>query len=272
MMWERVLTSIEVAQLARAARETAGTQPHLPFSTPWHVAGANMAYVVVTLVLYQVMRRGPEGVALPGVRPVMAVYNLVCVALAATVVYGVVSHKLVYPGSFVCNADAGTTPADHRLAWYFWLFYVQKYWEYADTLFFLLRRSFRQVSFLHVYHHASIAVVVGLIIPYAYAGDVYLPIILNACVHVLMYAHYFVTSLGWRGAWWAPYLTGLQLVQFVLIAAQALYAYAAGPRCGYPDFAKVLVLFYMASMLALFSHFFVRKYLGSKPKPKPKAA
>ena len=94
----------------------------------------------------------------------------------------------------------------------------------------------------------------------------FLPIVLNAFVHVLMYSHYFVTSLGFK-AWWAPYLTGLQLIQFILIAAQNWIAYQAGPTCGAPDFAKVVLFFYMGSMLALFGHFFYDKYISKGAKP-----
>lgn len=39
-------------------------------------------------------------------------------------------------------------------------YYAQKFLEYGDTIFFLLRKSFRQVTFLHIYHHVSITLVV----------------------------------------------------------------------------------------------------------------
>jgi len=40
------------------------------------------------------------------------------------------------------------------------VYYAQKFLEFGDTLFFLLRRSFRQLTPLHVYHHVSITLVV----------------------------------------------------------------------------------------------------------------
>jgi len=52
------------------------------------------------------------------------------------------------------------------------------------------------VTFLHLFHHSSITVVVGSILRYDYSGDMFLPILLNSVVHVLMYSHYFVTALG----------------------------------------------------------------------------
>ena len=57
----------------------------------------------------------------------------------------------------------------------------------------------------------------------------------------------------------------MQLSQFCLISAQSYLSYTAGPECGAPDWAKLLMILYMASMLVcvdapsieLFSLFFV---------------
>lgn len=46
--------------------------------------------------------------------------------------------------SFICNS---LPPGEHGLAKILCVFYLQKYMEYWDTYFFLLRRSFRQVGF-----------------------------------------------------------------------------------------------------------------------------
>lgn len=54
----------------------------------------------------------------------------------------------------------------------------------------------QQVTFLHLFHHSSITLVVGSILRFDYSGDMFLPIVLNSIVHVLMYSHYFVTALG----------------------------------------------------------------------------
>jgi elongation of very long chain fatty acids protein 4 len=35
-----------------------------------------------------------------------------------------------------------------------WWYFVSKGVEYLDTVFFILRKKFNQVSFLHVYHHS----------------------------------------------------------------------------------------------------------------------
>lgn len=53
-----------------------------------------------------------------------------------------------------------------------------------------------QVTFLHLFHHSSITVVVGSILPFDYNGDMYLPIMLNSANHMLVYLHYLLATLG----------------------------------------------------------------------------
>jgi elongation of very long chain fatty acids protein 4 len=165
------------------------------------------------------------------------VYNAICVFLAGYVVYGYAVYKLRHWDDlgFVCNDIHEPGEKGEWLAWVVWVFAMQKYWEFCDTFFFILRKNFNQVcmypppqtpvqrpaltkpllpfspfclhdvtltsfqvSFLHVYHHASITFVVGYLARYSYSGDVYLAPLLNACVHVCMYSHYLVTALGYR--------------------------------------------------------------------------
>merc|ERR550514_432019 len=176
-------------------------------------------------------------------------YGTSCGFLAGYVVYGMIRAKLSNPGRFACNPTDRTEDGEY-LAWVFWVFFAQKFWEFLDTFFFILRKSFRQVTFLHIFHHCSINIVVGLILPHDYNGDMFLSIFLNAVVHVLMYSHYLVTALGIK-SWWRQYLTSLQLLQFCAISVQSAIAYWTGPACGSPDFAKVLMVGYMGSMLVL---------------------
>jgi hypothetical protein len=42
---------------------------------------------------------------------------------------------------------------------------------------------------------------------------------------------------------------------------QTLYLINKGPSCGYPDFMKFAMMLYMFSMIGLFAHFFVHRYV-----------
>jgi elongation of very long chain fatty acids protein 4 len=148
-----------------------------------------------------------------------------------------------------------------------------KCFRYLDTVFFILKGSKRQVSFLHVYHHCSVTVVVWVYLTLmvdnvdAVTGestaDGYIPAFLNSFVHVLLYSHYFMRlkckHVGGATPWWPPYLTTLQLVQFFIIAV-AVAAAMILPSCQYPLWTKWLVAGYMATMVALFGQFFIKKY------------
>jgi hypothetical protein len=268
--WGAIAGSYRTAEAERLRRVAAGVQPDLPWMNPSVLVGANAFYLGMTFLLYFWMSRRTHPIDCVWMRPIMIVYNLSCVVLAGMVarLYLVAKSEYNYPAQFVCNAnqDLGeggylTDEGVRLVAYATWLFYAQKFWEFLDTWFFILRKSFRQVTFLHVFHHCSINIVVGLIGPHTYNGDMYLPIVLNACVHVLMYGHYLSALLHVK-SWWKPYLTTLQLTQFSLIALQ-MYLGIAG-SCGAHLYAKALLLAYMGSMLLLFGNFFLQTYVLRK--------
>ena len=193
----------------------------------------NVAYFVILLLLRWWMKDRDAY----NPRLFMQMYNLSCVVLAGISGVCIGLYKLNHiGGKFVCN-ERGTQlndTADGLLQWGFWFFYHQKFWEFLDTFIFMLRKSYRQVSFLHVFHHSSITFITALGVQYDASGDTYLASLLNSWVHVLMYGHYFLTSIGSTlSAPLRPYLTSIQLIQFLIILGQHFYAYAMGEDCGF---------------------------------------
>lgn len=257
---ERVVASFYEAQRLREERIKEGT--FLVYPTFEVALVGVFVYLVVTPLLYGWMSGRKEKFE---PKWAMSIYNLICVYLAGYVVYGIVAIKLNRPGRFVCNDQIVGTEEAEKMAWFMYVFFAQKFWEFLDTWFFILRKSFRQVSFLHIYHHASICIVVASCLHFDYWTDFYLPALLNSFVHVLMYFHYFLSGLGIKG-WWSQYLTSLQLIQFLIITFQNLLAIYYGPTCGIPEFSKVMMIFYMFSMLALFGKFYVDRYLSTGKK------
>lgn len=250
-------------------RVAAGTQPQLPLLSGNFLVCSNVVYLGFTLGLYLYMKAQPAPLQCRPFKGILLTYNFTCVVLAGYVVWGIGLKILENRYSFVCNETVTPrSPADDGSATFlanvFWVFYAQKFWEFLDTWFFIMRKSFRQVTFLHVFHHCSINIVVGMILPFEFNGDMYLPILLNAFVHVLMYSHYLVSALGFSTPW-KSYLTSLQLAQFVTIAAQSWISLSKGDSCGGPYFGKVLMVVYMGSMLVLFGNFFVNTYILKSP-------
>jgi elongation of very long chain fatty acids protein 4 len=269
----RLGSSYAAQQQLFEERVAAGRQPAMPATSTSFLLWANIGYLTLTFLLYAYMSRREQPFRCKPFKTILLVYNFLCVLLAGYVVWGIVTVLTSSPGHrFVCNPTVtpGSAEDDGNAAFMakvFWVFYAQKFWEFLDTLFFILRKSFRQVTFLHVFHHCSINIVVGLILPFEFNGDMYLPILLNATVHVLMYTHYLVSALGMSTPWKA-YLTSMQLVQFVCIATQSGISLYRGDSCGAPYFGKILMVAYMSSMLLLFGNFFLRAYVLKKPSTK----
>jgi len=270
-MWNRFSNSYIVEWDQWKDRVTRGTQPSQPFTSVQFLIIANVFYLGLTFVLHRYMHTR-NAFACKSFKKILLVYNFTCVLAAGYVAVGIIYVMRTYPYRFVCNPTVDPGSKDDPgysslMAHFFYVFYAQKFWEFLDTWFFLLRKSFRQVTFLHVFHHCSINIVVGLILPFEFNGDMYLPILLNAIVHVLMYSHYLVSALGLSTPW-KPYLTSMQLLQFMTIATQSTMSLSAGDPCGSPFFAKALMVAYMASMLLLFGNFFLHAYILKKPATK----
>ena len=137
----------------------------------------------------------------------------------------------------------------------------------VDTFFIIVGKKWRQLSFLHVYHHVSVFLCYWININVQYDGEVYLSIVLNGFIHTVMYTYYFIcmhTKVPETGKslniWWKSSLTSMQMIQFILMTSQATYVLMSGckeilPRVYFVYFA------YTISLLILFAHFFVRSYL-----------
>ncbi|KAK9808113.1 hypothetical protein WJX73_007786 [Symbiochloris irregularis] len=106
-----------------------------------------------------------------------------------------------------------------------WVCYISKAYEFMDTLIMILRKNDRQITFLHVYHHATTFFpCVWAMVNFGPGGDGYFICALNSFVHVLMYGYYLVTCLGYKPPKAIKKsITTVQMVQFALIFAQTLF-------------------------------------------------
>nr|XP_024657401.1 elongation of very long chain fatty acids protein 4-like [Maylandia zebra] len=110
-----------------------------------------------------------------------------------------------------------------------WRYFISKGIEYLDTVFFILRKKFNQVTFLHVYHHCSMFTLWWIGIKWVAGGQSFFGAHMNAMIHVLMYLYYSLASCGpkiQKYLWWKKYLTIIQMIQFhVTIGHTALSLY-----------------------------------------------
>ncbi|KAJ8603266.1 hypothetical protein CTAYLR_006943 [Chrysophaeum taylorii] len=163
--------------------------------------------------------------------------------------------------SVVCNAFSPTSPP---MAHVLWLFYISKVLDFADTVFIILGKKWKQLSFLHVYHHSTIFLMYWLNLHVNYDGDIYLTIILNGFIHTVMYTYYFV-SMHTKDIWWKKYLTLAQLTQFLCMNAQAIYILVT--NCSQsPPRVTAIYFAYIVSLFGLFLQFYIASYTKNKPK------
>jgi len=168
-----------------------------------------------------------------------------------------------------CNNYSRDDPPVANLLW---LFYVSKIWDFWDTIFIVLGKKWRQLSFLHVYHHFTIFLFYWLNANSTYDGDIFLTILLNGFIHTVMYTYYFIcmhTKDPKTGKslpiWWKSSLTSMQLIQFVTMMSQASYILVN--QCESASMrVTATYLGYILSLFFLFAQFFVNSYM--KPKSK----
>ncbi|CAG9463177.1 unnamed protein product [Pedinophyceae sp. YPF-701] len=151
------------------------------------------------------------------------------------------------------------SPMGQRLATVLYIHYLSKAYEFFDTVIMILKKNFRQVTFLHVYHHSlTFYPLWWITVRYAPGGEAWMVCALNSFIHVLMYSYYLLAGLGYK----PPYkqlVTRSQMFQFVLVVAQGTYTYATG--CARPRFVSVEMVAHGGILLLLFANFYVMTYL-----------
>lgn len=196
-------------------------------------------------------------------------YNLLQVAfnsyLFLAILHGYHATPVPHSSSWWHELERWTGLSQTTLSWQVHttqMYLVAKYVDWIDTLIIVLKKSRRQLSWLHCLHH--------LIMPWpVYAGMTVWPDVMilytyqnamNSFVHVLMYGYYFVHSLFPRIEKYKLLLTEFQLFQFfscMVVAAVSMTK---------PDFHWFGWSIYMAISL-LMIRMFASFYAQDRKKP-----
>ncbi|CAH1108370.1 unnamed protein product [Psylliodes chrysocephalus] len=120
------------------------------------------------------------------------------------------------------HCDNGET--SEQTKGYSYYFHLSKYTDLIDTIIFLLRKKYSQVSVLHVYHHSTMPFWTWMCVKYNPCGRLTFHALLNSFVHIVMYTYYLLSAFGPRirkYVWWKKYVTMCQMVQLVLTSLHA---------------------------------------------------
>ncbi|KAG1698499.1 hypothetical protein DVH05_015038 [Phytophthora capsici] len=193
--------------------------------------------------------------------PLQFLYNPLQVVLCSYMCMeaGILAYRNGYSAT-PCNAFNAEKPVMGNVMY---MFYLSKILDFFDTIFIILGKKWKQLSFLHVYHHLTIFAIYFMNFRVAYDGDIYATIILNGFIHTIMYMYYFV-SAHTRDIWWKKYLTAMQLIQFVTMNVQG-YLMVSRSCENFPHKVPVIYLVYIQSLFWLFMNFFIKSYC-SKPR------
>lgn len=235
-----------------------------PLMVPHHLLLIILAYLSFVSVAVPLFTAAKFSIKL---KPIMRLYNAFMVVLSAYM--GTKSILLARESNdtlFCVPLAAGT--AGEEMAQLVWIFTYSKVIEFLDTVFMIFEGRMRQVSFLHVYHHFTILSYWFTILWMTPGSDAYFSLAGNSYIHVLMYGYYLLASFGYS-PWWKYYITKAQIFQFCCFCVQSVYVgyVMTQAKCDFPDVLSRGLLWYMLTLIALFTHFLVtNKGKGKKKK------
>ncbi|KAK6634815.1 hypothetical protein RUM44_000062 [Polyplax serrata] len=203
------------------------------------------------------------------------IYNVIQVVLCGWLTFE--SFRITFGPNGYYNwscqpMDTSLSPVAVRVATLTWIYYMIKILDLLDTVFFVMRKKFNQISFLHYYHHMGILILGYMGSTYYPDGQNFIIVPLNSFVHCFMYAYYFLTNYSpayKKKIWWKKHITQLQIAQFLLIIIQGVKTFTV-PGCSYPKFPVVLMLPQLVLILWLFCDFYYNAYI--KPKSNVKTS
>ncbi|KAL3270861.1 hypothetical protein HHI36_021379 [Cryptolaemus montrouzieri] len=169
---------------------------------------------------------------------------------------------------FCSPVDYSDTP-ESRLEldlvnWY----YLLKVYDLLDTVFFVLRKRERQITFLHLYHHAMMVTFPWIGAKFVPGGSTIYIGVFNVIVHIVMYFYYAITlwnSGSKKNLWWKKHLTQLQLLQFFSLASMAI-AILLNKDCSFPKGIVLLALVQNSFLIFLFGKFYYFAYIAPSNK------
>jgi len=237
-----------------------------PMSTWTAVSTAVVSYLAIVFGLREFMKDMPP----LSLRKFFRVHNAF-LSVSSLALLALMMEEILKLWYYVGPYEAFCAPASwtRRLEFYYMINHCLKFVEFLDTVFLVLKK--RPLSFLHVFHHSTTAILTFAQFEARFSGS-WSVICLNLAVHVVMYYYYFATA-GGANIWWKKHLTTMQIVQFVFdifLFGFGMYQHFAftywpylphlGDCAGDAKFA-VFGCALIASFLGLFANFYLQTYM-----------
>jgi elongation of very long chain fatty acids protein 4 len=198
----------------------------------------------------------------------ITIYNLICVCLNFYITFELLINTVGHYNWHCQPVDISRNEGPMRIASGVWWFYFSKFIEMLDSVFFILKGNYNQLSFLHVYHHSTMFMYFWIVARFLPGGNSVFACAINSTVHVFMYGYYFLSSLGpevRKYLGWKKYLTMMQIAQF-WICNYFLVSAAMYGSCGFPMWLVYSMIAYMSSFIILFGNFYLMNYIKKGQK------
>ncbi|XP_063531938.1 very long chain fatty acid elongase 7-like [Cydia strobilella] len=199
----------------------------------------------------------------------IVVYNVSQVLMSIFLVYEGLVSGWWDDYNFSCQpVDYSDSPKAKRMAATVWWYFMAKIIELLDTIFFVLRKKNRQISFLHLYHHFMMPICAWIGVKFLPGGHGTLLGVINSFIHIIMYTYYLISGLGpqyQKYLWWKKHVTTLQLIQFCIIFYHN-FSVMFGD-CNYPKGINFLLSLNAGLFLYMFGNFYYQNYVKINRKP-----
>jgi len=185
----------------------------------------------------------------------MQFYNLSQIILNIYMICGIYKYTFI---STKTNLFGINLMYNSNIEYYVFVHYLSKYFDYIDTIFIILKKADRQLTFLHVYHHSTIGIIWGSLLYIGHGnGTVMFGCLINSIIHTLMYSHYLCASFGIYNPF-KKIVTQAQIFQFVLCIIHSISVMIWENIC--PRHLAWFQFIYQIQMIMLFTHFYKNNY------------
>ncbi|CAG5102344.1 Similar to ELOVL: Elongation of very long chain fatty acids protein (Drosophila melanogaster) [Cotesia congregata] len=198
----------------------------------------------------------------------LVIYNFFQVVLSIWLFWEGLDAAWLKKYSWKCEpVDYSNTPEALRVARGVYMYFLAKISELLDTVFFVLRKKERQITFLHMYHHTVMPLISWGATKYYPGGHGTFIGVINSFVHIIMYTYYLLAALlpqYQQYLWWKKYITTLQMGQFCLAFVHSLQLLIYD--CEYPRWSLLLILPNVTFFYLLFFDFYKKAYVPQDKK------
>jgi len=193
--------------------------------TPFPTLYLTLAYLLlVNFLLPMFMRKRREF----DLRNILFIYNLSMIIIHVYIYAKILTLKFMVKEFDLCPKLRGTSNDifSIELINIVYIFYLVKLVEFFNTIFLILRKRLHHLTYLHIFHHATIFPLWWLGVNFHTDGVTAFAVLSNSLIHTIMYTHYILSLFGnkfKRFIWWKRYLGIFQMMQYYALIFLSLY-------------------------------------------------